>query len=46
LYIRRQLERFDWNVSRTAEEIGLQRSHLYTKLKRYGLARDEAGAEE
>jgi two-component system, NtrC family, nitrogen regulation response regulator NtrX len=46
LYIRRQLERFDWNVSRTAEEIGLQRSHLYTKLKRYGLARDEAGDQE
>lgn len=46
LYIRRQLERYDWNVSRTAEEIGLQRSHLYTKLKRYGLARDEAGGLE
>ncbi len=40
LYLKRQLERFEWNVSRTAEEIGLQRSHLYTKLKRYGLERE------
>ncbi len=40
LFIERQLERFDWNVSRTAEEIDIQRSHLYTKIKKYGLERD------
>lgn len=40
IFIERQLERFDWNVSRTAEEIDIQRSHLYTKIKKYGLERD------
>ncbi len=39
LYIRRRLEQFDWNISRTAEALDIQRSHLYTKMKRYGLMR-------
>ncbi len=40
LFLRRQLERFDWNVSRTADELGIQRSHLYKKINKYGLERD------
>ncbi|MBN1449246.1 MAG: sigma-54-dependent Fis family transcriptional regulator, partial [Bacteroidetes bacterium] len=39
LFLRRQLERFDWNVSRTADELGIQRSHLYKKINKYGLER-------
>jgi transcriptional regulator of acetoin/glycerol metabolism len=27
-------------VSRTADELDIQRSHLYTKIKKYGLMRD------
>ncbi|MBR9978834.1 MAG: sigma-54-dependent Fis family transcriptional regulator, partial [Bacteroidetes bacterium] len=41
MFIRRQLERFDWNVSRTADELGIQRSHLYKKINKYGLERKE-----
>ncbi len=43
-FLRRQLERFQWNVSRTAEELDIQRSHLYTKIRKYGLLRE--GGEE
>ncbi len=47
LFIEKQLERFRWNVSRTAEELQIQRSHLYTKMKKYGLTREgEAPPEE
>jgi DNA-binding NtrC family response regulator len=37
LFIRLRLERNDGNIKRTAEELGMQRSHLYKKLDRYGL---------
>ncbi|MBI5646068.1 MAG: sigma-54-dependent Fis family transcriptional regulator [Ignavibacteriae bacterium] len=40
LFLGAQLERFQWNVSRTADELDIQRSHLYTKIKKYGLMRD------
>ena len=40
-YLRKQLERCDWNISRTSDELGIQRSHLYTKIKKYGLSREE-----
>ncbi len=43
LFIERKLEEFDWNVSKTAEEIGIQRSHLYNKLNKYGIEREEGG---
>ncbi|MBE0645223.1 MAG: sigma-54-dependent Fis family transcriptional regulator [Bacteroidetes bacterium] len=38
-FLRRQLERYEWNVSRTADELGIQRSHLYKKINKYGLER-------
>ncbi len=41
LFIVRKLEEFEWNVSRTAEEIGIQRSHLYNKMNKYGIEREE-----
>jgi DNA-binding NtrC family response regulator len=44
-FIRRQLELHQWNISRTAEALDIQRSHLYTKMKRYGLMKGEGGHE-
>ena len=43
LFIERKLEEFDWNVSKTAEEIGIQRSHIYNKMKQYNIERPEDG---
>jgi len=40
LFIERKLQEYDWNVSRTAEAIGIQRSHLYNKLNKYNIERD------
>ena len=39
LFIRRKLDENEGNVKRTAERLGMQRSHLYKKLDRYGLRR-------
>jgi len=39
-FIRFQLARNGWNISRTAEVLDIQRSHLYNKMKKYGLERD------
>ena len=32
-----RLQANDWNVKRTAESLGMQRSNLYKKMDRYGL---------
>jgi two-component system nitrogen regulation response regulator NtrX len=40
-FIRKQLEANGWNISRTAEVLDIQRSHLYNKMKKYGLAKGE-----
>ena len=37
LFFRRKLAENEGNVKRTAERLGMQRSHLYKKLERYGL---------
>ncbi|RMH65948.1 MAG: sigma-54-dependent Fis family transcriptional regulator [Bacteroidetes bacterium] len=39
LFILHKLEQFDWNISRTAEAIGIQRSHLYNKMNKYKIER-------
>jgi DNA-binding NtrC family response regulator len=41
-FIRRQLELHNWNISKTAEALDIQRSHLYTKMKRYGLMKEDS----
>lgn len=41
LFILRKLTENDWNISRTAENIGIQRSHLYNKMRKYGIERDD-----
>ena len=44
-YVHRQLDLHKWNISKTAEALGIQRSHLYTKMKRYGLMKEEDSGE-
>jgi len=39
-FIRRQLEANSWNISKTAEALDIQRSHLYNKMKKFGMTRD------
>jgi len=40
-YIKFKLEKNNWNVSKTADDIDIQRSHLYSKIEKYGLKRGE-----
>jgi two-component system, NtrC family, nitrogen regulation response regulator NtrX len=40
-FIRNQLELHGWNISRTAEALDIQRSHLYNKMKKFGLMRGD-----
>lgn len=44
-YIERQfidykLGKYNWNVSKTADEIDIQRSHLYNKIEKFNLKRE------
>jgi two-component system, NtrC family, nitrogen regulation response regulator NtrX len=36
-YILAELRAHDWNMTRTAERLGIERSHLYRKIKGYGI---------
>ncbi|MGH7356035.1 MAG: sigma-54-dependent transcriptional regulator [Candidatus Rokuibacteriota bacterium] len=36
-YILAELRASDWNITRTAERLGIERSHLYRKLKAYSI---------
>ncbi len=36
-FILSELRANDWNMTRTAEKLGIERSHLYRKLKAYGI---------
>ncbi|MGH7325750.1 MAG: sigma-54-dependent transcriptional regulator [Candidatus Rokuibacteriota bacterium] len=36
-YILAELKANDWNVTRTADRLGIERSHLYRKIKAYGI---------
>ena len=39
-FILHRLNKNNWNVSKTAEELDIQRSHLYNKIEKYNLKRD------
>ncbi|MBP9879756.1 MAG: helix-turn-helix domain-containing protein, partial [Chitinophagales bacterium] len=39
-FILHRLNKNAWNVSKTAEELDIQRSHLYNKIEKYNLKRD------
>lgn len=40
-FILKQLQANNWNISKTAEVLGIQRSHLYGKMKKYEIDRGE-----
>lgn len=38
-FIQHKLNKHQWNISQTADAIGIQRSHLYNKIKKYSIKR-------
>jgi len=40
LFLTHFLDKYAWNVSRAADAIKIQRSHLYSKIKKYNIVRD------
>ena len=42
MYLLHKLEKNAWNISKTAEDIDIQRSRLYNKIEKYGLRREES----
>ncbi len=40
-FILKQLKVNEWNISKTAEILDIQRSHLYNKMKKYGIEKEE-----
>ncbi|AWO00275.1 hypothetical protein DLD77_00410 [Chitinophaga alhagiae] len=42
IFIEFMLNKNSWNVSRTAQELDIQRSHLYNKMERYGIRKSAA----
>lgn len=41
IFLLKKLKQFNWNISKTAKAIGIQRSHLYNKIKKYKLEKEE-----
>ncbi|MBC7384287.1 MAG: sigma-54-dependent Fis family transcriptional regulator [Bacteroidia bacterium] len=41
IFIEEKLKKNGWNVAKTAAEIDIQRSHLYNKIEKYSLKRNE-----
>ncbi len=39
-FIEEKLREQNWNISRTADALDIQRSHLYTKMRKFGLMKD------
>lgn len=39
-FILQKLEANNWNISKTAETLDIQRSHLYNKMEKYSIKRD------
>ena len=42
IFIEHKLRENEWNISRTAEAIGIQRSHLYNKMNKYDIQREDS----
>ncbi len=40
-FIIKQLKANDWNISKTAEILDIQRSHLYNKMKKYEIEKED-----
>lgn len=41
VFITDKLNQMNWNISKTAELIGIQRSHLYTKMEKYDIKKED-----
>jgi two-component system nitrogen regulation response regulator NtrX len=41
MFIEKKLKENNWNISKTAELLNIQRSHLYTKIKQYNIENPE-----
>jgi two-component system nitrogen regulation response regulator NtrX len=39
-FFRRRLEENEWNISRTSEAVGLERSNLHRKMKQLGIRKE------
>jgi DNA-binding NtrC family response regulator len=44
-FIKLKLKEFDWNISRCAQALGIERTNLHKKLRALGLSRDDAREE-
>ncbi len=44
-FILRKLQKNNWNISKTSDEMDIQRSHLYNKIEKYQLQREEVAQE-
>ena len=42
-FIRMKLDELDWNISRTAQALGIERTNLHKKLRALGIHRGEGG---
>ena len=40
-FILKQLNNNNWNISKTAKQLDIQRSHLYNKIKKYGIEKGD-----
>jgi two-component system, NtrC family, nitrogen regulation response regulator NtrX len=40
-FIKHQLDLHEWNITKTAEALEMERSHLYTKIKKYDIKENE-----
>ena len=40
-FILKQLNNNNWNISKTAEQLDIQRSHLYNKMRKYGIEKGD-----
>jgi two-component system nitrogen regulation response regulator NtrX len=40
-YLSKRLQEHNWNISKTANAIGIERSHLHRKLKAYGVEQEK-----
>ena len=43
-FIRIRLAEFEWNISRTAQALGIERTNLHKKLRALGIHRGEGGS--
>ncbi|WP_298712532.1 helix-turn-helix domain-containing protein [uncultured Chitinophaga sp.] len=45
IFIEFMLQKNGWNVSKTAQALDIQRSHLYNKMERYDIRKTSGGDE-